>query len=305
MDAIWDDLTEGQDYVVCQLCGYRAENLTSHLHFAHSTVEDYPYPIVALNSAVRDKSALRGRQLSAEVRAKMSANAGRWNAGLTKETDPRVARSSERMMGRGSWSKGHTKDTDNRLAKTAQSVAEIRSIQHWTNGNEVNLSLDQLLPFRLKNGKVSVGRAIAALGHAFVTIKRECHKHGLEVSHQNIQQALCMEILSQVLGGVSYEMEWSPSWALNPATGRSFRFDGYFPSHRLVAEFYGWQHWVFPSVHIQDEAQFFALQEHDRIKENLVHAHPELRYFLVREDEPYTDPDYLRGRLLDEGFLDP
>lgn len=50
---------------------------------------------------------------------------------------------------------------------------------------------------------------------------------------------------------------------------------------------------------------FCEQQERDRIKEALVRSDPDLRYFLVREDEPYADSDYLRGRLLDEGVLEP
>jgi len=42
-----------------------------------------------------------------------------------------------------------------------------------------------------------------------------------------------------------------------------------------------------------------------RLKENLIQADPVLRYFVVREDEPYADPEYLRGRLIDEGVFDP
>lgn len=105
--------------------------------------------------------------------------------------------------------------------------------------------------------------------------------------------------------GAPYEQEWSPRRFTNPATGHRFRFDGYFPSHNLVVEFHGYQHYVFPSVYIKDEALYFALQERDRLKENLIQADPTLRYFLIREDEPYADPEYLRGRLLDEGYLDP
>jgi hypothetical protein len=78
-----------------------------------------------------------------------------------------------------------------------------------------------------------------------------------------------------------------------------------FPSHDLVVEFHGYQHYVFPSVYIKEDKLYFELQERDRLKENLIHADPVLRYFLVREDEPYTDIAYLRGRLMDEGILDP
>jgi hypothetical protein len=48
--------------------------------------------------------------------------------------------------------------------------------------------------------------------------------------------------------------------------------------------------------------KYFDLQERDRIKENLIHG-SSLRYFLLREDEPYGDVWYVRGKLVDEGIL--
>ena len=92
---------------------------------------------------------------------------------------------------------------------------------------------------------------------------------------------------------------------VNSKTDYKFRYDGFFPSHNLIVEFHGYQHWTFPSNYIEDEAQYAALQERDRIKENLIQSDPVLRYFLVREDEPYADPEYIRGRLIDEGYLEP
>ena len=41
----------------------------------------------------------------------------------------------------------------------------------------------------------------------------------------------------------------------------------------------------------------------DRIKENLIHASPGLRYFLLRQNEPYGHAGYVRGKLVDEGLL--
>lgn len=301
-DAFWAAKQEGVDYVTCHGCGHRAENLTSHVQNAHREwVGCYPGQMVADNSAVRDKTALKGRVVSEEVRAKMSTNAGRWNAGLTKETDVRVAQMAETMRGREAWSSGLTKDTDDRLQQTALTVSKTRSIRHWTS-NEVSLTKEQLLPFALKNGKISVGRAIAALGHAFVTIRRECARHGLSISNTAVLQAICLETISQVLGGASYEMEWNDARFTNPKTGRRFRFDGFFPKFNLLVEFHGRQHWEFPSTFIEDKDQFLEQQERDRLKKDLIDGDPELRLLVVREDEPYADPVYLRERLINEGF---
>jgi hypothetical protein len=40
-----------------------------------------------------------------------------------------------------------------------------------------------------------------------------------------------------------------------------------------------------------------AMRERDRIKKFLVEASPDLSYFEVTEDEPFTDVMYLRNRL--------
>jgi len=120
-----------------------------------------------------------------------------------------------------------------------------------------------------------------------------------------VGQAICLETISQALGGAPYETEWSDARFVNPKTGGRLRFDGYFPSQHLVVEFHGAQHFQWPNHLGMDEETFCEMRERDRIKENLIHGDPVLRYFLVREDEPYADPAYLRGRLIDEDYLDP
>ncbi len=305
----WAGKSEDQDYVTCQVCGHRAESLVSHIRNVHPELEGHyqeTFPgalVTALDSDIRNKEALKGKPLSEETKAKMSANAGRWNKGLTKETDPRMAQAALNMLGRKAWRKGLTKEDHPGVMSTSVKMREVRAIRHWTNGTEVTLTREQLLPFALKNGKISVGQAIAALGHAFVIIRRECWRHGLTISHVAVAQAICLETLAQLFGGAPYKTEWNDASFVNPKTGRRLRFDGYFPAQGLVVEFHGAQHFRWPNHLGMSAEDFCDMQERDRLKENLIHSDPVLRYFLVREDEPYTDPDYLRGRLIDEGFL--
>ena len=298
--------------MTCQVCGHRAESLVSHIRNVHPELEGHyqeTFPgalVTALGSDIRNKEALKGKPLSDETKAKMSANAGRWNKGLTKETDSRMAQAALNMIGRKAWRKGLTKDDHPGVMSTAIKMKEVRAIRHWTNGTEVTLTREQLLPFARKNGKISVGRAIAALGHAFVTIQRECARHGLKVSRTAVSQAICLETISQVLGGDPYETEWNDGTFTNPKTGGRFRFDGFFSARKLLVEFQGRQHY-------DPEAKWFfeggdtyeVLVERDRQKALQVETDRRFKLFLVREDEPYTDPAYLRGRLIDEGFLDP
>ena len=350
--------------VPCSSCGIPR---TVGLTFAPSTHEtrcpdcveaERPKAVPTIRS-----SPLKGRTLPPETKAKMAANAGRWNAGLTKDTDDRVAAQAEKMAGRTSWSKGLTKADHPSLRATSEKLSRWSGEQrYWSNGLRADLSdvdftpyLDEtgavdrrmmaeelglseptvtkymeavglrlstkyvdaraerqkvciekadLERFKLGNGKVVVAQAMVGLGHGFKAIKRECERHGLETFHHRVRQTLCLDAVSKALGGVPYEQEWRARRFTNPASGHMFRFDGYFPSHNLVVEFHGYQHWTFPSVYIKRDDLYFALQERDRIKENLIHSDPTLRYFLVREDEPYADPAYLQARLIDEGFLD-
>jgi len=363
----WEGLSEPADYVTCLACGLQAESLVSHLQHEHPGYrERHPDALViALNSAVRDKTALKGVGLSAETRQKMSENAGRWNKGLTKVTHPSLARAAEKMQGRASWSKGLTAAEDPRLAETARKLRMyVGDARPWDNGLAANLTLADFKPFmdtegqvdhhkvmevtgiawvtvrkyivdlglaqtrryieeaaedrtirldkalleefKLGNGKVSIGKAMSVTGHAFKVIKRECLRHGLPTFHRRIRQTLCMDAVAAALGGLGYEMEWSSMRFTNPPTGRRFRFDGYFPDVGLLCEFQGHQHHTFPNAYMIDESylpEYEALRERDRIKRELIEAAPDLIYFEVREDEPYTDEMYLRGRLHQLGLV--
>ena len=142
------------------------------------------------------------------------------------------------------------------------------------------------------------------MGHAFITIRRECTKHGLPISHTAVLQAICLETLSGVFGGLAYETEWNDHRFVNPETGRRLRFDGYFPSLALLVEFHGYQHWAFPNIYHETAEKFQAAQYRDSLKVDLARADG-LKLLVVREDEPYADPAYLRGRLINEGYLAP
>jgi hypothetical protein len=319
-------------------------------------------------------SPLKGRKLPEDVRLRMSANAGRWNAGLTKDTDERVKAISDHRRGQPSWSKGLTKDSHPSLLSTSEKLSALKTGQACTNGLKADLSeidftpyldatgavdrktmaeelhlseitvfkymeslglrlsnermaarverdlesgrffemsrksaevtrviltAEQLEPYRQVNGKVVLAHAMRGLGHTATTIRKECIRLGLPVRVHATRQILCLEAIKGVLGGAPYEMEWRSMRFVNPPTGHQFRFDGYFPSHALVVEFMGYQHWTFPSVFIKQREIFDALVERDRVKARLIRESGDLHYLELREDEPYTDERYLRERLLD------
>jgi len=364
----WEGKTEPEDYITCVECGYHAENLTSHLNNTHPDYrERHPDAlVVALGSAVRDKSALKGRTVSLESRKKMSENAGRWNAGLTKEDHPSIAAQAEKMRGREPWSKGLSASEDERLQAT---VAKLKTYvgenRPWHNGLRAELTLEDFAPFLdadgcvdrkaitealevswktiftymgtfdletsdvhvqarhaaqvieldkevlesfvLGNGKVSIARAMRDTGHCFKAIQRECGRHGLETFHRHIRQTLCLDAVSEALGGGPYTMEWRDRRFMS-AKNAFFRFDGYFKGTGLIVEFHGHQHYLFPNAFMVDESYrplYEAMRERDRVKKSLIDAAPGLTYFVVRYDEPYDDPVYLRGRLVGAGVLAP
>jgi len=324
-------------------------------------------------------SSLKGRTLSPETRAKMSANAGRWAKGLTKETDPRLAAMAEKRMGQPSWSKGLTKANHPSLQQASEKQSAIRlgvpndaarldlspevflpyldetgAIDRRMMAEEldiceptltkymelhglrlstkymaariardteagrfhemsrksaelttIRLTIEQLEPYKLKNGKVFLARAMRGLGHVYQVIKRECDRHGIPTHTHLVKQALCLEAVAKVLGGASYHQEWRFRKFTNPVTNHMFRFDGYFPDLKLLAEFQGYHHYTFPNVFHKDEAAYDASVERDRQKALQVRASGEFKFLVVREDEPYADEGYLRGRLIDEGVLSP
>jgi hypothetical protein len=281
-EAHWSSLVEGEDYVTCQVCGERADSLVSHVRNAHSELEGKyleTFPgaqMVALGSSIRVKTE--------ETRKKLSEAAHSWRTGLTKETDSRIAATSR---------------------ATSVTVREARAQKFWRSVELIELSVEQLSKFKLKNGKVSIGKARVALGHCFATIHRECEKHGLEVSRRHVQEATCLEAISKALGGAPYATEWKDDAFINPKTGWHFRFDGYFPDHALLCEFQGYQHQNPDNIYFKNEGDFEAQQYRDSVKASLVEADGRYKLFTVLDSEKYTDPSYLLSRLIDEGIFDP
>ena len=365
--------------VPCSSCGIPR---TVGLTFAPSTHEtrcpdcveaERPKAVPTIRS-----SPLKGRTLPPETKAKMAANAGRWNAGLTKDTDDRVAAQAEKMVGRTPWSKGLTKAEHPSLRATSEKLSRWSGEQrYWSNGlradlsdvdftpyldetgavdrrmmaedlglseptvtkymeslglrlstkyldarvardtadgrfhemsrvgNEpriIRLTPEQLEPFKLKNGKVFLARAMVGLGHVQSIIKRECVRLGIPTHTHLVKQAICLEAVSRMLGNDPYEKEWRHTSFVNPLSGHRFKFDGFFPAvgpHGLLVEFQGYQHYVFPNVFHKTEADYKAGLERDAEKARQVLADGRFLYFLVREDDPYADEQYLRQRYLD------
>lgn len=363
-DDLWAGKTEPEDYVSCLECGYKAENLTGHIQSAHPTYRELQPDalVVATGSAVRDKTALKGRTLSDETRALMSENAGRWNKGLTKEEHPSLARAAEKMREKTPWNRGLTVAEDERLQGAVEKLKTyVGENRPWSNGLKADLTLDDfapvldesgcvdrkkavellgvswrtiytymqnyglessdvnikaraeaqyirlteedLAPYRFKNGKLSVGWAAARLGHDWQVVAREADRLGIP-RLSRIKQGVCLGAISEALGGASWDEEWKDHRFKNPKTGWRYKFDGFFEEFKLVVEFHGYQHFVFPNAfHKFDEEAYLAQRDRDKHKADLIRGTRDLTYFLVRYDEDYTNPDYLKGRLVEAGVL--
>jgi len=362
----WENLSEPQDFVSCLECSYRAENLTSHINNSHSSYrEKHPHAlIVSLKSSIRDSSYKIGTHQTDETKKKMSENAGKWNLGLTKETDGRVAKISEQLIGKTAWNKGETSKTNLSVARTLESLKKFYSENDktWDNGLKANLTLEDFKPFMdsegrvdhfavieatglnwvtvhkyikelslektkryfnqrvenqltkidkeillrysLQNGKIFIGKVIAELGYSYKVVKRECQRHNLKTFTRSIRQASCLNVVAKVLNDLFYIPEWQSTKFKNPKTGYRFKFDGYFPEIGLVVEFHGHQHYIYPNIYHKTEEEYLIQRERDKVKEEMVRANPNLKFFKVQEDEPFDNGDYIRGRLVESGILE-
>jgi len=302
----WAGLSEPEDYITCLDCGHRAENLTSHIQNAHPEyrVQHPGASLVALHSAVRDKTALHGMHRTPEFKQRVREAK---RIGLVQESfDPFLEsdgtvdhRAMMRVVG-CAWPTLKRYMDDLGLKTTSKYVGQRQEARR------VTLALPALDKCRLVNGKISIAQAVSKLGHCNVTIKKECFRLGLLWAHGNVSQRRCLDAISEVLGGLPFQNEWMSMRFVNPRSGFRFRFDGYFPDVGLVVEFHGHQHYTFPNAFMRDESYlpvYEALRERDRVKKALIEAAPDLIYFEITEDEPYTDEMYLRGRLKERGLL--
>ena len=250
--------TEPEDYVTCLECGHRAENLTSHTQSSHPGYrESHPEAfLVALRSSVRDKSALKGLKRPPEFGQKI-AEAKR--LGLVRGDFEPFLGSDGRVDHRAMMkSVGCAWPTLKRYMDSLGLTATRKYIEAASAERRVTLTVEDLEPFKLKNGKVSIALAMPVLGFT------------------------------------------------NPPTGHRFRFDALFPDVGLIVEFQGHQHYTFPNAFMPDESylpEYEALRERDRIKREMIEAAPDLIYFEVLEEEPYDNPSYLHGRLVQLGVL--
>ena len=182
----WASLQEGLDYVSCLGCDYRADSLISHITNSHPEwVGCYPGQLVSLNSKIRDKTAIKGVPLTQEVKDKMSLNAGRWNKGLTKDTDLRVRAQSENRKGYPSWAKGYTKETHPSLKASSEKLSLVKiGTRSLT---KIVLTLEDFAPFIDSAGLVDRKAMAVALDVCEPTITANMRALGLSLTKKYAQ----------------------------------------------------------------------------------------------------------------------
>lgn len=188
----WKNLKEPQDYVTCLECGYRSENLTSHINNEHPNYrEKHPKAlIVSLSSSVRDKTHLIGKKHTDTTKKKMSENAGKWNLGLTKETDIRVLDISKKLSGKTAWNKGETCETNESVKRAFEKLRKYYSENKrtWDNGLKVNLTLEDFKPFMDDLGRVDHAAISKEIGISNVTINKYMRELSLEKTKKYIEE---------------------------------------------------------------------------------------------------------------------
>jgi len=97
-----------------------------------------------------------------------------------------------------------------------------------------------------------------------------------------------------------YKQEWT-SKNFKSNVNRPFRFDGYFQDLKLIVEFNGYQHYVFPNVWIKHKKDFLELKNRDKIKEEMVKKFGNYLYLKIQENESYDNIKYIKKRLEEIG----
>lgn len=159
-----------------------------------------------------------------------------------------------------------------------------------------NLTEADLAPFKDEKGRVQVALAADTLGLSWLTVLRYCKELKIPTRNRLAMQKRVLDTLAALLSE-AYAWEWSDQRITNPATGYKLFFDGYFAGHNLLVEVHGAQHFKYVPEWHKTEAYFKQMVERDAIKLKQALALG-FKMLVIRHDEPHTDPDYLRQRLL-------
>tara|TARA_B100001250_G_C19808426_1_gene794573 strand:- start:2177 stop:2725 length:549 start_codon:yes stop_codon:yes gene_type:complete len=106
-------------------------------------------------------------------------------------------------------------------------------------------------------------------------------------------------LISQCLHGAKYEMETTWDWLIT-SYGTMLYADIYFPKHKLVVEYHGQQHFVFPNFFHKTKKAFDDAVDRDLLKKKLLLGHG-IKLIEWRFDEALTE-ERAFAKLIAAGF---
>jgi hypothetical protein len=168
---------------------------------------------------------------------------------------------------------------------------------------KIKLTRSDLSPFMDEQGRVEVAKAAAGLGCSGLTVLLRCREQGLPTRNRLAFQKRVLDSIADILG-VSYVWEWSHTEIVNPKTGHRLYYDGYFPSHQVLVEVQGEQHYKYIPYWHQSEEAFEERKTLDALKVQWAQDRG-YKVLVIKYDEPFTDISYLTGRLVEMGVLSP
>lgn len=295
----WDGKSEPDDYVSCRVCGHRSASLASHIQWKHPDLSTR-YSVVFPGAQILCDERRRSVGAVSSARPRSDAWKQKMSSIFRKRftlADFAPYMEPDGTLDHHAAAKGLCVGLQI-IKRTARDLGVPRTKRHSlgrADYKKITLTETDLAPFKLKNGKVAVGKAAQTLGYNHLTVLRNCVRLGLPVAHRAISQELFLDTVSRALGGAEYTQEWNPPGFINQKTGGRFRFDGYFQNHNLLAEFHGIAHYTFPNPYHRTLDDYQRSQERDQAKQRL--AQGLYCLLVVRQDEPWDDVSYVRGRL--------
>ena len=327
----YKDLAEGVDYVRCQICGWLAPSLMTHIKSTHKLDVKVYKTQYGTSVICETKRKTQGDQLkksrSTWEDVYFTCKCGKRCRGrhiAIKDQDLRCRKCKDAEKQQRKFD-GKIEGSDyvkclecdykgvslnSHLNKCHDGYRErhpqfqLRAECFET--GEILLTKAQLEPFLDQNRKVIQAKAAEFLKLDVHTIRRNCRILGLKISGAPVRQYQFLDVLREILG-ITYKPEWSDTRFRNPKTAYKYRFDGYFKLSEgieIIVEFMGHQHYIHPSRYINDFDKFLDLQRKDDHKKELVLAHG-YRYLSVKESEAFLDKTFLISKLREIGIEIP
>lgn len=341
VEVRWVGKAEGAEYVVCRICGHRAETLARHLKAAHGiTAEQYRAQFS--DARIRSEKVEQARREALTISRVSPAYEGTKSivcpsCGSPREVSKFLVPGMHDLRCDACQAKENTTAEVARWAGKAEPVDFVECrVCGWKGENitghlladhpgvnyrakypeaplfadgvmcypthKRNLTEQDLTPFKDSKGRVQVALAADVLGCCGLTVLRYCKELNLPTRNRLAFQKQVLDAVNEILGGQGYEWEWSDERITNPVTGYRLFFDGYFAGLNLLVEVQGKQHYVYIPYWHKTREVFAAMQTRDAAKQQQALALG-FRMLTIRYDEPYTDVSYLRGRLRERGLV--